>query len=190
MLKIKILLIGILLGVNSYAQESPKEVNSFPSKTLSISTNIPTWLLGIPSLGISYKTSDRTEFLVDGSYSHWNFKRKGMPNYWRSWNVSPQVRRYVNADRTAYLGLQYSIGEYNISNQQGKYMGGGVSFGQQYYLAKNMLIDLGLTLGYLRFSDRASYTYSNDVFYINSLKKNSNYWGPTSLTVKLIKKIN
>lgn len=191
MLKIKLLLVGIICAMHSYAQEAYQvESNSFPSKSLSISTNVPTWLIGIPSLGIAYKPSDRSEILVDGSFSHWNFKRDNTPHYWRSWNVSPQVRRYINDDRSTYLGLQYSVGQYNISAQQGKYMGGGISFGKQYYLAKDMLIDLGLTLGYLRFRDRASYTYSNEVFYTNHKKKDSNYWGPTAVSIKLIKKIN
>ena len=192
LLKAYVLSVLLLITTNTYCQiEGGKEdQNSLPKYSLSLSTNLATWLLGIPSLGVSYKVSDRNELLLDGSYSHWNFQRQGRPHYWRSWNLSPQVRSYVNADRSTYLGVQFNVGEYNISSQQGKYLGGGVTVGKQYYAGKNLVIDLGLTLGYLRFRDRASYIYQNNVFYRNRVKEDSNYWGPTSVSIKLARKIN
>lgn len=191
MYKIGFLLIGILLGVESYGQDNESsESNDLPNKSFFITTNIPTWLIGIPSLGIAYQKSEKTEILLGGTFPFWNFKKKDEPRYWRSWSISPQFRKYINTHRDAYVGLQYQVGQYNILDNQGKYMGGGISFGKQYYFAKNMLIDLGLTLGYLRFTDRAKYIHNEDVFYIDQLKKDKNYWGPTSISVKLIKKLN
>lgn len=174
-----------------YAQSNSEvEPNSFSSKSLSISTNIPTWVLGIPSLGISYKVSNQFEIKIDGAFSSWEFKRNSIPHHWNFWNISPQVRSYINKDRSTYLGLQYSIGDYNMSRQQGKYEGGGLTIGKQYYAGKRMLIDLGLTFGYLRLSDRESYTYSNNIFYRNRIKGDSNYWGPTALSIRLTRKVN
>lgn len=179
-----------LLVLNTHAQEVSSEPNSFSAKSLNLRTNIPTWLMGVPSLGVSYKTSDKVEIIVDGAFSPWKYTRNGYTHYWKVSNISPEVRTYVNKDRSTYLGAQFSIGQYNISSQQGKYLGGGLTVGKQYYAGKNLLIDLGLTLGYLRFSDRASYTYHNNAFYTNRVKEDSNYWGPTSLSIKLSRKIN
>ncbi|MVZ62194.1 DUF3575 domain-containing protein [Sphingobacterium humi] len=183
---ILLFLFSVLL---SLAQEQPtKASNSFPGKSFSLRTNLPTWLLAMPSLGIEYKTSDRTALIVDGVYAHWNFKRKEADRFWHFWNVAPQVRRYVNADCSTYVGLQYSMGRYNLSSQQGEYLGGGFTFGKQYYAGKNLLIDLGLSLGYLKISTRESYRQIDGEFYRNKSKQNRNYYGPTSLSVNLVRK--
>lgn len=181
----------VLCALTTYSQEnSPVEANHFSSGSLSIQTNIPTWLLGVPSLGISYKTSDRFEVLMDGAYSNWKYTREGLPYYWKNWNLSPQIRTYVNADRSTYLGIQYSMGQSILSTQLTKYKGGGISIGKQYYAGKKLLIDLGVTFGYLRLTDRYSYTFSNNVYYRDVTKDNSNYWGPTALSIRLSRKVN
>lgn len=191
MFKLYVAFCSLFITMNAYCQyDNSFQDNYFPSRSLSIRTNIPTWLIGIPSLGISYKTSERLEFNIDGAFSYWNFQRKGTPHYWRTWNISPQVRTYVNHDRSTYLGTQFSVGQYNISSQQGNYFGGGISVGKQYYAGKKLLIDLGLTLGYLRFTDRKSYTSHDNVFYTNRVTEDSNYWGPTSVSIKLSRKVN
>ncbi|MCA5006259.1 DUF3575 domain-containing protein [Sphingobacterium bovistauri] len=191
-LKAQVLFVLLLITTHTYCQveDNEEHQNSLTKNSLSINTNLATWIIGIPSLGVSYRVSDRNELLLDASYSRWNFERKGRPRYWRSWNFSPQFRSYVNHDRNTYVGAQFSVGQYNISSQVGKYLGGGLIIGKQYQAGKSLLIDLGLTLGYLRFRDRASYTYHNTVFYKNRVKEDSNYWGPTSVSIKLSRKIN
>jgi hypothetical protein len=186
LLKKNVFLLLLLITTNTYCQTEKNEENknSSPIKSLSISTNIATLCLGI-----SYNVSDRNELLLDGSFSHWNFGSKDRPRYWRSWNLSPQIRSYFNEDKSTYLGAQLSLGQYNISSQQGEYIGGGIAFGKQYYVAKNLVIDLGLTLGYLSFKNRASYIYHDNTFYTNRVKDDSNYWGPTSVSIKFSRKI-
>lgn len=191
MFKSYVFFLLLLFAINGSAQERMvSEADYFPAGSLSVRTNLPTWLLAVPSLGLSYKSADRLEFILDGAYSHWNFKRKGMDNYHHFWNVSPQVRTYINPSHTAYLGLQYSMGEYNMSRQQGRYMGGGLAIGKQYFAGKNLLVDIGLTLGYLQLSKRESYRQENGDFYRTQTKENTNYWGPTSLSIRFSRKIN
>lgn len=191
MFKSYVFFLLLFFAIKGYAQESvPAEPDQFSPGSFSVRSNLPTWLLAVPSLGLSYKTTDRFEFIVDGAYSHWNFKRKGMANYHNFWNISPQIRTYINHQYSTYIGLQYSMGEYNISRQQGRYVGGGLAIGKQYFAGKNLLIDIGLTLGYLKISKRESYQQENGDFYRIYSKENANYWGPTALSIRFSRKIN
>lgn len=191
MFKSYIFFLLMLCAAGGYSQENMlPEADRFSSGTLSVRSNLPTWLLAVPSLGLSYKSTDRLEFIVDGAYSHWNFKRKGMDNHHNFWNISPQIRTYINHQSSTYLGLQYSMGEYNMSRQQGRYLGGGLAIGKQYFAGKNLLIDIGLTLGYLQISKRESYQQENGDFYRIYSKENANYWGPTALAIRFSRKIN
>jgi len=52
------------------------------------------------------------------------------------------------------------------------------------------LIDLGLTLGFLRINDRKSYYQRDHVHYLRAYKPPKNYWGPTHASVSLIRKLN
>lgn len=185
-----IFLLLIITSFKCYAQEDQSSINSFSAKSLTLRTNIPTWFLAVPSLGIAYKISDRVEIATDGAISTWNFKRKSKSNYWKNWNISPQIRTYINTDRSTYLGVQYSVGQYNLSKEQGNYTGGGLSIGKQYYAGKNLLIDLGLTLGYLKLSDREKYIEENNTFYRIERKNDHYYWGPTALSIRLVRKVN
>ncbi|MCI0922089.1 DUF3575 domain-containing protein [Sphingobacterium rhinopitheci] len=191
MLKIKVTFLMLLCILTSRGQDdSLLQANHFSAGSISIQTNISTWLLGVPSLGISYKPSDRLEVMLDGAFSHWKYTKNGLPYYWRNWNISPQVRTYINADKSTYLGLQYSMGQSILSRQLSKYKGGGITIGKQYYAGKKLLIDLGISFGYLKLTDRFSYTYSNNVYYKNRSKEDLNYWGPTALSIRLSRKVN
>lgn len=186
--KIKLLILGISLSFSSMAQLPLSD--SFPKGSLSLRTNIPSLVLLIPSIGMEYKTSDQFALILDGGYSHWNFKRNDKDNYWRHWYLQPQIRKYVNPNKDAYIGLQGIIGEYNISTEQGRYTGGGFAFGKQYYAGKKLLIDIGLTLGYMRISHLDKMMQSDGQFYRTDAPKAHDYFGPTSISITLQRKVN
>ncbi len=183
-------LLLIITNLKGFAQDQHAYKHSFPAKSLTIRTNIPTWLFLVPSLGIAYRLSDRVELAADGALSTWVYKRKEKSNYWRVWNVSPQIRTFINADHSTYMGIKYSLGRYNISREQGNYWSSGISIGKQYYAGKNLLIDLGLTLGFMKFSEREKYIQENNTFYRIENKKDNHYWGPTAVSICLARKVN
>lgn len=185
-----IFLFIIIFSFKCYAQDEQTFSNSFSSNSLTFRTNIPTWFLAVPSIGVAYKISDHLEIATDAAISTWNFKRAGRSNFWRNWNVSPQVRTFINSDRSTYLGIQYSVGQYNISKEQGNYTGGGLTIGKQYYAGKKMLIDLGVTLGYLKLTEREKYIEEDNLFYRIERRSNHYYWGPTALSIRLSRKVN
>lgn len=191
MKKIYYSVLFLFFSIPIYAQ--PGENNKaehFDSGAFSLRTNLPTWFLAVPSLGMAYKPTANLELLVDATYAAWKFKRKGVQRHHNFWNISPQVRTYIGQAKSTYLGIQYSLGEYNISRQQGQFQGGGLAVGKQYFASKNLLIDIGLTLGFLQLSERENYSTIGSDTYRTKAKENVNYWGPTALSIRLSKKIN
>ena len=167
-----------------------QEVNGPSSGQLSLRANTLSWAILAPNLGLEYQLNNKIAVLVEGSYAHWNFKNDRRDQYWHLWHISPKIRNYVNPSRNAYIGLQFDMGAYNISSQQGKFIGGGIAFGKQYYLTKNSWIDLGITFGALQLSEREKYYEYKEDHYLSSRKPAKNYWGPTQLSIAIIRKLN
>lgn len=174
---------------SSYGQDrTADEASYFPKGSLSLRSNILTWALLTPSVGVEYKTSDRIGLIAEGAWSHWNLNSTN--KYWRMWNVSPQVRYYTGKLKDSYIGAQYTMGEYNLLRRQGKYMGGGLSLGHQFYCGKNLMVDLGVSLGYLHLYDKEKYQRIGGVDYRDGKKTANGYWGPTSISMTFVWKIN
>ncbi|WP_437920263.1 DUF3575 domain-containing protein [Sphingobacterium sp. LRF_L2] len=184
-------LFGIILltPVQAQVKEKSQDVDT-SFYELNLRTNIPYWFLALPNIGIEYRSRQQFAVLLDGSFAPWNFKRKGNDHYWRLWNVAPEIRYYIGSQRSTYLGLQYNMGEHNFSRQQGRFMGGGISFGKQYVAAGHLLIDIGLTIGYLRFTEQERYEQVGDILYRTKMKTDDHYWGPTNLSIRLSRKLN
>lgn len=187
----EILLIFLLLLCFSFlsAQENTTTPdNYFPKGSMSLRTNSVPWLMLMPNLGAEYKASDNIGLVVDGSWAHWSLNTQN--KYWRIWNVAPQVRYYTGKLKDNYIGLQYTMGEYNLTGNQGKYIGGGITLGHQFNCGKNLMVDLGISLGYLYLHDKEEYQRIDGHDYRTTPKSSHGYWGPTGLTVSFVWKIN
>lgn len=158
--------------------------------SFNVRSNMLGWLLLVPNLGVEYRAADRIGLLADGGLSHWNFKRNGNDHYWRNWYAAPQLRYYPNELRDAYIGLKGTIGDYNISNEQGRFMGGGFTFGKQYAAGKKLMIDIGLTLGFLQFSNVEKMRHVNGEHYRTATIPDRTYWGPTGISISFSRRTN
>jgi len=172
-----------------HAQESTHIRETYsPKGSLSLRTNALTWLMLTPNLGIEYKTADHIGLLVEGGWSRWKLDTSN--KYWRMWKVAPQVRYYLGDIKYSYIGAQYTMGDYNFDGRQGKYLGGGITLGHQFYCSKNLMVDLGLSLGYLYLYEKEKYYHQGGDDYRLSYKTSNGYWGPTGLSISFVWKIN
>lgn len=172
-----------------YGQNNADEIPTYsPKGSLSLRTNVLGWAMLTPNIGIEYKTSDNVGLLVDGGWAHWNLSTQN--KYWRVWNVAPQARYYFGIAKDSYLGAQYTMGEYNLVGRQGKYMGGGLTLGHQFYAGKNLMVDLGLAFGYLHLYDKEKYDRVNGLNCCSGEKTSNGYWGPTGLSMTFVWKID
>lgn len=187
----KLIILFLLLGffAGMQAQETNQDEQTyFPKGSLSLRTNAVPWLLLTPNIGLEYKASDNVGLLIDGSWAHWKLNTE--TRYWRIWNVAPQVRYYFGEAKYNYIGAQYTMGEYNLTGDQAKYMGGGLTVGHQFNCGKNLMVDLGLSLGYLYLHDKEEYIrFKGDDYRIKG-KTSNGYWGPTGLSITFVWKIN
>ncbi|WP_051697502.1 DUF3575 domain-containing protein [Prevotella sp. 10(H)] len=185
---ITFILLLLLCFPSLNAQENKEaEQTYFPKGSLSLRTNAASWLLLTPNLGAEYKATDNLGLLVEGGYAHWKLNTQN--RYWHVWNVAPQVRYYTGSLKNNYIGLQYTMGEYNLTGNQGKYMGGGLTLGHQFYCGRNLMVDLGLSLGYLYLHDKEEYNRIDGHDYRIKAKSSNGYWGPTGVSVTFVWKM-
>lgn len=172
-----------------YGQSSVEELPTYsPKGSLSLRTNVVPWAMLMPNIGVEYKASDHIGLIAEGGWTHWSLNT---PNkYWRMWNIAPQARYYFAEAKYNYIGVQYTMGEYNLTGRQGKYMGGGLTLGHQFYAGKNLMVDLGLSLGYLHLYDKEKYQRIDGHDYRDGRKTANGYWGPTGLSMTFVWKIN
>lgn len=178
-----------LIGGCIYAQKTHQPAETYFSKgSLSLRTNTIPWLMLMPNAGIEYKASDNIGLIVDGAYAHWSLNATN--KYWHVWNVAPQVRYYTGISKDNYVGAQYTMGSYNLTGKQGDYMGGGLTLGHQFDCGRNLLVDVGLSLGYLYLYDTEEYIQKNGVNIRTKDKYSHGYWGPTGASITFVWKIN
>jgi len=179
----------LFLPYLAYGQNSNDTTPDYFTKgSLSLRTNAASWLLLTPNIGVEYKATDNLGLFIEGGYAHWKLNTRN--RYWHVWNVAPQVRYYTGKLKNNYIGLQYTMGEYNLVGRQGKYMGGGLTLGHQFYLTKKLMIDLGISLGYLYLYDKEKYERINNTDYRDGQKTSNGYWGPTGVSANFVWKIN
>lgn len=183
------LFVLLSLSLLTYGQNSIEAQQSsyLPKGSLSLRTNAIPWILLVPNVGVEYKIDDHIGLIVDGGWARWNLNSQN--KYWRIWNVAPQVRYYVGEHKYNYIGAQYTMGEYNLTGDQGKYIGGGLTFGHQFYASENLRLDLGLSLGYLYLYDKEKYHRKGNVNCCSEGKTSNGYWGPTTLSVTFVWKL-
>lgn len=187
--KALILFLGFFYFALAYGQNNTESLPTYsPKGSLSLRTNVIPWLALMPNVGVEYKVTDEFGILVDGGWAHWNLNTTN--KYWRMWDVAPQARYYFGSFKYNYIGAQYTMGEYNLSGRQGKYMGGGLTLGHQFYAGKNLMVDLGISLGYLHLYDKEKYQRINGEDYRDGKKTANGYWGPTGLSMTFVWKIN
>ena len=174
-----------------YVREEKTSTNLNELEGFSVRTNVASWGLLTPSIGAEYRMNKDWSVIVDGSWTKWNWKSKY--RRFRVWQVKPQVRRYLRDKRDNYVGIEYNVGQYCIklrdSGKQGDFMGGSISFGHQFYAAKNVMIDAGVSIGYLHISKREEYKRINGADIKMGNLKNKNYFGPTGISMTIVWKI-
>lgn len=169
-------------------QLQQEDAACFSKGSLNLRANAVSWLMLTPNVGLEYKATDNLGLLIEGGWSHWKLNTKN--KYWRIWNVAPQARYYLGNLKKSYMGAQYTMGEYNLTGDQGKYLGGGLTLGHHFFLRKNLMADIGLSLGYLYLYDKEKYERIDGHNYRTSAKKSHGYWGPTGLTASFVWIIN
>ncbi|MDR0983207.1 MAG: DUF3575 domain-containing protein [Culturomica sp.] len=163
-------------------QEPPKELSR-----IMLSTNLLYWLLATPNLGIGVRVSEKYDIIVNGVLSNWSWGNNTKRH--KLWLVQPEVRRYLDKDRSWFVGLEGHIGQFNLkldeTGNQGDIFGGGLIGGYRMNLNRHFDMDFSLGLGYTRI-EYDSYYRNNGYMVRKKTDMKRNFFGPTKAGVSLI----
>ena len=78
---------------------------------LDLRANLLRWATLTPDLGVEWHISDRWSLGVGGSWTSWSWSDKD--RRYALWEVAPEVRYYMGAQRRGYLGAMFKAGAFN-----------------------------------------------------------------------------
>lgn len=152
---------------------------------LSLRANLLRWATLTPDLGVEWHISDRWSLGVGGSWSSWSWSDKD--RRYALWEVAPEVRYYMGAQRRGYLGAMFKAGAFNYklseTGRQGDLVGGGLTGGYILPLGKRLALDFSLGLGCLH-ADCEKYRVIDGVR-VRQGSETRNWWGPVHAGISL-----
>ena len=152
---------------------------------LDLRANLLRWATLTPDLGVEWRISPSWGIAVNGSWTSWSWSDKD--RRYALWEVAPEVRYYMGAQRRGYLGAMFKAGEFNYklsdTGKQGDLMGGGITGGYQLRLNKALALDFSLGLGCLH-ADCEKYRVIDGVR-VRQGSETRNWWGPVHAGISL-----
>lgn len=152
---------------------------------LDLRANLLRWATLTPDLGVEWHISDRWSLGVGGSWTSWSWSDKD--RRYALWEVAPEVRYYMGAQRRGYLGAMFKAGAFNYklseTGRQGDILGGGLTGGYILPLGKRLALDFSLGLGCLH-ADCEKYRVIDGVR-VRQGSETRNWWGPVHAGISL-----
>ena len=152
---------------------------------LDLRANLLRWATLTPDLGVEWHISDRWSLSVGGSWTSWSWSDKD--RRYALWEVAPEVRYYMGAQRRGYLGAMFKAGAFNYklseTGRQGDILGGGLTGGYILPLGKRLALDFSLGLGCLH-ADCEKYRVIDGVR-VRQGSETRNWWGPVHAGISL-----
>lgn len=152
---------------------------------LDLRANLLRWATLTPDLGVEWHISDRWSLGVGGSWTSWSWSDKD--RRYALWEVAPEVRYYMGAQRRGYLGAMFKAGAFNYklseTGRQGNILGGGLTGGYILPLGKRLALDFSLGLGCLH-ADCEKYRVIDGVR-VRQGSETRNWWGPVHAGISL-----
>jgi hypothetical protein len=156
----------------------------------SLRTNLLYWLATVPNLGIEYRPTATLGVLLNGGWSHWIWSDEDKQH--RTWFAQPELRYYLGANQSWFIGLEAHAAQYNFkfndAGYQGNAYGGGIIGGYCLVLNKCLDMDFSLGLGYTQLH-YDSYFRSNGYMVKKETDIKKSVFAPTQAGVSLIWKI-
>lgn len=152
---------------------------------LDLRANLLRWATLTPDLCVEWHISDRWSLGVGGSWTSWSWSDKD--RRYALWEVAPEVRYYMGAQRRGYLGVLFKAGAFNYklseTGRQGDILGGGLTGGYILPLGKRLALDFSLGLGCLH-ADCEKYRVIDGVR-VRQGSETRNWWGPVHAGISL-----
>ena len=156
---------------------------------LALRANLLRWVTLTPDLGVEWRVNSSWGIVANGSWTSWSWNDKD--RRYALWEVSPEVRYYINKEKRGYVGVIYKAGQFNCKlstvGKQGDLMGGGITSGYQLRLNNTLSLDFNLGIGCIH-ADYEKYEVIDGVR-VRQGKEAKNWWGPVNAGVTLVWKL-
>ena len=173
------------LAAEQQAAEPASEEPEACAMGLALRANLLRWATLTPDLGLEWRISDRWSVGVNGSWTSWSWNDK--ERRYALWEVAPEVRYYMGAQRRGYLGVMFKAGAFNYkfseTGRQGDLVGGGLTGGYILPVGKRLALDFSLGLGYLT-ADYEQYKVIDGVR-VRQGSETKDWWGPVHAGITL-----
>ena len=173
------------LAAEQQAAEPASEEPEACAMGLALRANLLRWATLTPDLGLEWRISDRWSVGVNGSWTSWSWNDK--ERRYALWEVAPEVRYYMGAQRRGYLGVMFKAGAFNYkfseTGRQGDLVGGGLTGGYILPVGKRLALDFSLGLGYLN-ADYEKYKVIDGVR-VRQGSETKDWWGPVHAGITL-----
>ena len=144
---------------------------------LSLRANLLRWATLTPDLGIEWRVSPAWSIQLNGTWTSCSWDNKN--RQYALWEISPEVRYHLGAQKRGYIGAMYHIGEFNYklndTGKQGDLMGAGITGGYLLKLNRSLNLDFSLGIGCTH-AEYDKYTVTDGVR-VKQGKSDKNYWG-------------
>lgn len=166
---------------------------------VAIKTNALYWLTTTPNLGLEIALGDRMTLDIQGGYNPWMFGNKQANRKLKHWVIQPEFRLWTSEKfNGGFFGFHLMYGEYNAgginipldiihdlstSRYRGSAIGGGFSYGYQWYMSPHWNLEATFGFGYL-FLDYKKYECARCGKLLDTNYKH--YFGPTKVGVSFI----
>ena len=156
------------------------------SSRFALRANLLRWATLTPDFGIEWRIDPSWGVLVNGSWTSWSWDSKH--RRFALWEVAPELRYYLGAEKRGYLGALYKVGGFNYklsaTGLQGDLMGGGIAGGYVLQLNDAFSLDFSLAVGCLH-ADYEKYEVIDGVR-VRCGSETKNWWGPVDAGVTLV----
>ena len=155
----------------------------------SVKTNLPHLLTATPNVGVEYAFAQNYSVELSGGVNPFKFGDDAQLKHWIIW---PEVRYWLKETYNGhFFGVHGLAGEFNVGGVKlpfkrleplenrrydGKAIGAGVSYGYQWIIGNNLVLEVTAGLGAARLKYE-SYNLGEDGAKLGEGEKN--YFGPT-----------
>ena len=163
-----------------------EEVSLSVPYTFALRANLLRWATLTPDLGVEWRINKEWSMLLNGTWTSWSWDNKN--RRYAFWEISPEVRYHLGAEKRGYIGAMYHAGYFNYklsgTGKQGSLMGGGLTGGYMLPLGRNFSLDFSIGAGCTH-AEFDKYQVIGGVR-VKKGKESKNYWGVNHLGVSLV----
>lgn len=171
-------------------------IGNLRAQNVALKTNLLYWGTTTPNLAVEFGLGPKTSLDLVGTYNPFTFSDNRKLKHW---SVQPEIRLW-NCERfnRGFWGFHLTGGEYNAGNLnlpfkifpklddyrfEGYMIGGGISYGYQWYLGPKWNLEATFGFGYLYLNyDQYECGKCGDVI----KRDKHHYFGPTKIGVSFV----